>query len=81
MIRYNNKTWKRTRDFCAISIHQGVRLRVKQILNTSRTYLMALLLPDVYHVHPQITSRADMGMHSLLGSIEISAGKGFFGWS
>ena len=35
----------------------------------------------VYHVHPPTTSRADMRMHSLVGSIQCSTGKGLSGWT
>ena len=63
---------------CAINVYQGVRLIVKQALNTSKTYIIALLL--CLSVHPPITSRAGMGIHSLAGCIRSSTGKSFSAW-
>ena len=49
---------QRPQVFCAISEHQGVRLRVKQILSTSRTYLIAVLLYLVCATANNFTRRA-----------------------
>ena len=81
MIRYNTavKREQFSRLFYAISIYQGASIRAKQLLNTSRTFVFNCSY--VYHMHPLITSQAEMGMHSPVHSIQSSTGKGFAGWT
>ena len=63
--------------FCAIKVYEGETLRVKQILNTSKTNLIDLIL--FLSCAPANYFMAKMGMHSLVGSIQSLPGKGFSG--